>query len=120
MSRRGCSIANYVTPQSDSRLRRPRIASQLFVDVDPNRYFTDGTQRKLFLGALQPRFGVSYALDEAAKTTIFASAGIFYDRLNFNATFDETYRRQFQQYTFHFSDTAVTDPNSKIQWNRST
>lgn len=105
---------NYVTPQA-IRDSVTAYRSQLFVDVDPNRYFTDGTDRHLFLGAIQPRFGVSYALDEAAKTTIFASAGIFYDRLNFNATFDETYRRQFQQYTFFFSDTATTDP-SKIQW----
>ena len=106
---------NYVTPQA-IRDSVTAYHDSLFVNVDPNRYFTDGTQRKLYLGAIQPRFGVSYALDEAAKTTIFASAGIFYDRLNFNATFDETYRRQFQQYTFLFSDTATTDPN-RIQWS---
>ena len=100
---------NFVTPQAvrDSLTR----VSQPFAvpDVDPRRYFTDGTQRKLFLGAIQPRFGVSYALDEAAKTTVFASAGIFYDRLNFNATLDETYKRQFQPYNFNFSDTVATD-----------
>ena len=108
---------NYVTPQA-IRDSVTAFRNSLFVDVDPNRYFTDGSQRKLYLGAIQPRVGVSYALDEAAKTTVFASAGIFYDRLNFNATFDETFRRQFQQYTFLFSDTATTDPN-RIQWNPS-
>ncbi|HMA02549.1 MAG TPA: TonB-dependent receptor, partial [Gemmatimonadaceae bacterium] len=87
---------NFVTPQAirDS-LSMPQYQSQFYIPVDPNRYFTDGTQRKLFLGAWQPRFGVSYALDEAAKTTVFASAGIFYDRLNSNATLDESYKRQF-------------------------
>jgi outer membrane receptor for ferrienterochelin and colicin len=107
---------NYVTP-TNVRDSLTAYRDSLFVDIDPARYFTDGTQRKLFLGAVQPRFGVSYALDEAAKTVLFASAGIFYDRLNYNATTDETYKRQFHSYTFQFSDTAVTDPNSQlIQW----
>ena len=108
---------NFVTPQAirDS-LSMPQYLSQFYVKVDPNRYFTDGTQRKLFLGAFQPRFGISYALDEAAKTTLFASAGIFYDRLNSNATLDESYRRQFATYTFQFSDTAVA---GKTVWNPS-
>ena len=108
---------DYVTPQAirDS-LSMPQYQSQFFVPVDPNRYFTDGTQRKLFLGAFQPRFGISYALDEAAKTTVFASAGIFYDRLNTNATLDETYLRQVQTYQFQFSDTAVA---GKTVWDPS-
>ena len=107
----------YVTPQN-VRDSLTLYRDSLFIDVDPAKYFTDGTQRKLFLGAIQPRFGVSYALDEAAKTTLYASIGIFYDRLNYNATTDETYKRQFHSYNFQFSDTAVTDPNSNaIQWS---
>jgi len=108
---------NFVTPQAirDS-LSMPQYQSQFYIPVDPNRYFTDGTQRKLFLGAWQPRFGVSYALDEAAKTTVFASAGIFYDRLNSTATLDESFKRQFQNYTFQFSDTAAP---GKIVWSPS-
>ena len=108
---------NYVTPQA-IRDSVTAYRSQLFVDVDPNRFFTDGTKRKLDFGAIQPRLAFSYALDEAAHTTIFGSVGIFYDRLNFNATFDETYRRQYQQYTFFFSATPPTDPN-QVQWNPS-
>ncbi len=108
---------DFVTPQAirDS-LSMPQYQSQFFVRVDPNRYFTDGTQRKLFLGAFQPRFGISYALDEEAKTTVFGSAGIFYDRLNGNATLDESYRRQFQTFTFLFSDTPVP---GRTVWNPS-
>jgi len=112
---------NYVTPQAirDS-LSMPQYASQFYVPVDPNRYFTDGSDRKLFLGAVQPRFGFSYALDEGAKTTIYGSAGIFYDRLNFNATLDETYRRQYQQYTFQFQANPGDTLNpAKIPWNPS-
>ena len=108
---------SYVTPQA-IRDSVTAYRSQLYVDVDPNRYFTDGTNRKLFLGAIQPRLAVSYALDDAAQTTVFGSVGVFYDRLNLNATFDETYRRQYQQYTFFFSPTPPTDPN-QVQWNPS-
>jgi hypothetical protein len=94
---------NYVTPQAvrDS-LSDTTYSNHFFIPVDPSRYFSDGSNRKTFLGAFQPRFGVSYALDEAAKTTVFASAGIFYDRQNGNSTLDESYRRQFQTYTFQF------------------
>lgn len=108
---------DFVTPQAirDS-LSMPQYQSQFYIPVDPNRYFTDGTQRKLFLGAFQPRFGVSYALDEAAKTTVFASIGIFYDRLNGNATLDESYRRQFKTYNFQFADTPTP---GKITWDPS-
>ncbi|MBA2685292.1 MAG: TonB-dependent receptor [Gemmatimonadaceae bacterium] len=108
---------DFVTPQNirDS-LSMPQYQSQFYIPVDPNRYFSDGTNRKLFLGAFQPRFGVSYALDEAAKTTVFASAGIFYDRQNSNATLDESYRRQFQTYQFLFSDTAVA---GRTTWDPS-
>jgi hypothetical protein len=108
---------NYVTPQA-VRDSLTLYRDSLFIDIDPARYFTDGTQRHLFLGAIQPRFGVNYALDEAAKTTVFGSVGIFYDRLNFNATLDETYKRQFHSYNFNFVDTVVTDTNSNaIQWD---
>ena len=45
---------NYVTPQAvvDSVTA---YRSQLFVNVDPNRYFSNGHNRGLFLGAIQPR-----------------------------------------------------------------
>lgn len=110
---------DYVTPQPvrDSIMA---YASQLFVNVDPSRYFTDGNDRKLFLGAVQPRIGASYAIDEDARTVVFASFGIFYDRLNYNATLDETYRRQHPNYTINFlpPGTPSTDPGS-VAWDTS-
>ena len=111
---------DFVTPQAirDS-LSMPQYQSQFYIPVDPNRYFTDGTDRKLFLGAFQPRFGISYALDEAAKTTVFASAGIFYDRLNGNATLDESYRRQFKTFNFQFQDGPGDTLSGKIPFNSS-
>ena len=111
---------NYVTPQNvrDS-LSMPQYQSQFTVPIDPNRYFTDGTDRKLFLGAFQPRFGVSYALDEAAHTVVFGSIGIFYDRQTFNTTFDDVYNQQYQLYHIDFSDGPPPPDSHVIQWNDS-
>ncbi|PYP73901.1 MAG: hypothetical protein DMD25_15945, partial [Gemmatimonadetes bacterium] len=74
---------DYITPQPivDSLTK---YADSLFVPIDRNRYFTDGTQRPRFLGAFQPRLGFSYALDEASRTTVFGGFGIFYDRTLFD------------------------------------
>jgi hypothetical protein len=111
---------NYVTPQNvrDS-LSMPQYQSQFSVPIDPSRYFTDGTDRKLFLGAFQPRFGVSYALDEAARTVVFGSIGIFYDRQTYNTTFDDVYNQQYQLYHIDFSDGPPPPDSHVIQWNDS-
>ncbi len=69
----------------------------------PASYFSDGTQRKPFLGAVQPRVGFSYALTESEKTTVFGGWGKFYDRNNFNNALDERFRLQFSVGTFRFS-----------------
>lgn len=104
---------DFVTPQAvvDS-LTAAR--GDLFVDIDPSRYFTDGTDRKAFAGAIQPRLGASYAIDESGNTVLFGGFGIFYDRIPFNYFIDETYRRQHPQYTFLFGDPASGD---SIPWN---
>lgn len=81
----------------------------LFVDVDPAEYFTDGTQRSSFKGAIQPRLGFSYALGETSSTVIFGSAGIFYDRINFNSFIDESFRAQHPTYIFRFPDDIPWD-----------
>jgi hypothetical protein len=104
---------DYVTP-TPVRDSVMAYASQLFVKIDPNRYFTDGHDRSVFLGAIQPRIGVSYALGESEKTVLFGSFGIFYDRLDYNATIDETYRRQHPVYTINFSENG--DPGT-VKWD---
>lgn len=88
----GMYNTSYVTPQA-VRDSITAAAGTLFIPIDPNRYFTDGTQRRNFKGAFQPRLGFSYALDESGKTSIFGSFGIFYDRTIFNSFIDESYRR---------------------------
>jgi hypothetical protein len=107
---------DYVTPQPvrDSVLA---FRDQLFVDVDPARYFTDGDDREAFTGAFQPRLGFSYAIDEDRRTTIFAAGGIFYDRVGFNTFLDETYRRVHPTYTFRFSSDGSVP--GTIAWDPS-
>ena len=104
---------DYVTPAAliDTLTQ---LRSQLFIDIDPNRYFTDGTNRKSYTGAFQPRLGFSYAVDRDKTTVLFASGGIFYDRFGFNSFIDETYRRQHPNLFFNFgSDTT----GGKIVWD---
>ena len=110
---------NFVTPQA-VRDSLTAYRDSLFVDINPNRYFTDGTDRHLFLGAVQPRLGASYALDENGRTVMFASFGVFYDRLNFNATLDETYRRQHPNYTINFIAPGSPSPGpGTVAWDTS-
>jgi TonB dependent receptor len=106
---------DFVTPaaERDSVLL---LRDSLFVDVDPARYFTDGSQRKAFTGAFQPRLGFNYALDEARTTTVFVAGGIFYDRFGFNSFIDETYRQQHPNYVFNFS---ADGSNGTIMWDPS-
>ncbi|MEA2713556.1 MAG: hypothetical protein QOK27_1517 [Gemmatimonadales bacterium] len=104
----GMNNRNFVTPQA-VRDSLTAYRSLLFIDIDPTRYFTDGTQRKAFTGAFQPRLGLSYALDEARNTTVFVAGGLFYDRIGFNAFIDESYRRQHPNFTFHFASAANGD-----------
>ena len=96
---------SYVTPTAvrDSILA---YRSQLLLKFDAPNYLTDGTQRKNFLGAIQPRLGASYALDEAQRTILFGGIGVFYDRQVYNSLIDETFARQHPNYEFQFAATA--------------
>ena len=96
---------SYVTPTAVRDSIRA-YESQFLLKFDANNYLTDGSQRKNFLGAFQPRIGASYALDEAARTTVFGGYGIFYDRQTYNSLIDETFQRQHPNYEFRFATTA--------------
>lgn len=109
---------DYVTPQAvrDS-IRLPIFEDSVLFRI-PDSYFTDGGDRPAFLGALQPRLGFSYALDEQGKTILFGGFGIFYDRHFYNAALDEKFRRQYKVLTFRFSDDGQPrDGFNTIQWN---
>lgn len=92
--------------------------SQLFLDIDPDRYFTDGDDRKAFYGAVQPRLGLSYGIDRNSRTVVFGGWGIFYDRLNFNSTIDEAYNAQHPTYNFRFGTTDIPAQNV-VRWDPS-
>jgi hypothetical protein len=106
---------DYVTPQSvvDSITA---LAPSLYIPITAEKYFSNGSNRDLFLGAWQPRVGASYLLTESGRTAVFASYGIFYDRLEFNATFDESYRRQHPIYRIPFNNSG--NPGT-FAWNSS-
>lgn len=112
----GMTDQDFVTPQA-IRDSITAALGTLFIPIDPARYFTDGTQRKNFYGAFQPRLGFSYAINEARTTTIFGAAGIFYDRFGFNSFIDEAYRRQHPTFTFRFSSDGSVP--GTIAWDPS-
>jgi len=105
----------YVTPQAQ-RDSLTAYRDSLFIDIDPDRFFTDGDDREAFFGAIQPRVGLSYALDREARTTLFGGFGIFHDRHTFNAFLDESFRAQHPLYIVRFAETA--DPaNGVLAWD---
>ncbi len=94
-------------------------AESLVARLDTTRYFTDGTQRKKFYGAFQPRIGFSYALDREGKTTVFGGWGLYYDRTYFDISVDETLKLVRPEYTVHFADPDSTPTANQVVWNNS-
>lgn len=100
---------DYVTPADVRQALSP------FIDA---RYFTDGSQRPAYLGALQPRVGFSYALGGRGRTTLVAGFGRYFDRTLYNYLLDERYRLQYGIRTFRFSaDGAPRDGLPTLAWS---
>jgi hypothetical protein len=108
---------DYVTPQA-IRDSLTKYADSLFIPIDPKRYYTDGTQRPRFAGAIQPRLGFSYALDEAGTTTIFGGFGIFYDRTLFDQAIEEKFALQQPNILIRFRVPGDTT-SGRVDWNNS-
>ncbi len=87
----------YVTPQ------QIRDSLSSFV---PAKYFTNGSDRKPFYGAFQPRLGFSYDVGGNQSTVFFGGAGLYYDRDVYNDILDEKYRRQYSTYQIRFNRTG--------------
>lgn len=93
-------------------------ARQLLCDLD--RYTTDGSDRKAFTGAFQPRIGFSYDLFGTQRTVLFGGFGVYYDRNRVGNFIGEIQRGRFEQYTFRFStDGAPVGNNPTIIWDDS-
>jgi outer membrane receptor protein involved in Fe transport len=102
---------DYVTPANVA------AAVQGFV---PSNYFTDGSDRPAFKGALQPRIGFSYDLSGKGQTVLFGGYGRYYDRVLYNSGLDERFRLQFAVRTFRFSaDGQPRDGQPTLVWQPS-
>ncbi len=89
-----------------------RYNSQLPHPLDISNYTTDGNDRHPFYGAIQPRIGFSYALDNQNKTTIFGGFGIYYDRSIFDISVDETLKLTHPTFTVNFAHPDSATPGA--------
>lgn len=78
-------------------------------NYDINDYITDGTKRKAFTGAFQPRLGFSYKIDDAGRFVLFGGYGRSYDRNQFDFLQQEISVGSFTTRTFNFN---TGDPNN--------
>lgn len=109
---------DWVTPQ-DIRDTISAYYATLIIPIDTNNYFTDGTQRKKFYGAFQPRVGFSYSLDAENRTTIFGGFGMFYDRSIFDISVDERLKLQRPEYTVEFAHPDSTPQGNEVAWSNT-
>jgi hypothetical protein len=99
---------DYVTPAEVRNAFSPFFSSN---------YFSDGSDRPPFYGAVQPRVGFSYDLAGDGRTVVFAGWGKYYDRTVYNHALDERFRLQYKVLLFRFSaDGAPRDGQSTIAW----
>jgi len=109
---------NYVTPQAGADTIR-RYAANLVRPLDLNRYIATGNNRKPFKGAFQPRLGFSYAVDQAAKTTLYGGWGLYYDRIPFDVAIDEKTKITHPTYFTLFAPRGTTPLGTEIAWQDS-
>ena len=108
---------DYVTPQAvvDTLTR---YNNQLITPLDLSRYISTGSNRKPFYGAIQPRLGFSYAIDEARRTTIFGGWGLYYDRIPFDLyAVDEQLKLSHPEFTVRFAPKGVAPGPGQVAWN---
>ena len=92
---------------------------------DRSDYIATGNNRDPFAKAFQPRIGFSYDIFGDRSTVIFGGAGRYYDRVQFNFSFDEIVKPfDFRQNVF-FSTTggapgvATGNAGDPILWQES-
>jgi hypothetical protein len=110
---------DFVTPQNvvDTLTR---YNSSLPHPLDLSRYISTGSQRKPFKGAIQPRFGFSYSVDKAERTTVFGGWGLYYDRIQYDLySVDETQKLTHPTFTIRFAPPGTTPAPGFVAWNPS-
>ena len=109
---------DYKTP-SNIRDSLVKYQDSLVFPLDPDRYLTDGNDRKPYLGAIQPRVGFSYAIDQAERTTVFAGWGRYVDRTLFDLTTEESFAQQHPAYTIFFVPPDSTPGPGQVRFDPS-
>ena len=71
-------------------------------NYDINDYISTGSEREAFMGAIQPRIGFSYELDDASRFVIFGGYGRSYDRNQFDFLQQEIAQGLASNRTFNF------------------
>jgi outer membrane receptor for ferrienterochelin and colicin len=91
----------------------------LFVPLDLNRYIATGNNRNTFKKAFQPRFGFSYGIDEANRTTVFGGWGLYYDRIPFDVAVDEKLKISNPTFFVHFAPQGVAPGPGQVTFQNS-
>ncbi len=111
---------DFETDELNNSYVTPAAVRAGFSSVYSSDYFTDGTNRPTFYGAVQPRVGLSYDVTGDGRTIAYAGYGKYYDRTLYNDTLDEKYRLQYMVSTIWFSkDGSKQDGRPAIKWNPS-
>ncbi len=87
-------------------VRQVRVIDQLG-GLD-NFVTTGRSDRKMFLGAFQPRLGFSYDVFGTGRTVLFGGGGVYFDRNYWNTLLDESFRRQYSVLRADFNTTGPT------------
>jgi carboxypeptidase family protein/TonB-dependent receptor-like protein len=108
---------DYVTPKMVADTLR-RYNDQLITPLDLDRYISDGKNSKPFMGAIQPRLGFSYAIDQAGRTTVFGGWGLYYDRIPFDLYAVEPQMKiNHPFYTVRFAPRGVAPGPGQVAWD---
>ncbi len=113
---------DYVTPAVNVAAVSPENYPNLRnADYNINDFITDGSKRKAFKGAWQPRLGFTYRFDEAGRFSMFGGYGRSYDRNQFDFLQQEVSQGRFQVRSFNFigndSVNPCTPSQTCIAWN---
>jgi hypothetical protein len=88
-------------------------------------YISTGNNRDPYAKAFQPRIGFSYDVFGDRSTVVFGGAGRYYDRVNFNFSYDEIVKPFDIRQNAFFSTTggpvgvATGNPGDPILWQES-
>jgi carboxypeptidase family protein len=108
---------DYVTPSKYVDSLAVFLGEHPYFDL--NQYTTDGSKRKNFYGAFQPRLGFSFDVTGDNRTVVFGGGGLFYDRINYNVLLDEKYKVQRPRYSFRFAQPGSPPAPGEIAWSDS-